>query len=130
LIRRALKNLPLLMLLVAAPGLAMDDMGEGGWHLAETVEVVGHSPHAAVDLSAHGNIDAFGFRPRGGDVYCFSMKFWMADGRRTFIENRRLRQDDVAEFDVTGTNRVVDRVEFNCHPSMGITGLGLEVVVR
>lgn len=109
---------------------AMDMVGEANWLVVETVEVLGHSPHDAVRLYEEGSIDAVGFRPQGGDAYCFSIKIMMADGRRSYIENRRLRRDEVNEFEMTGADRRVDRVEFNCHPSMGVSGLMLDIVVR
>jgi len=113
-----------------APAGAGDAIPTSPWMVAETVELVGHAPHDVVRLYDQGSIDALGFRPDGGEVYCFSMVIWMADGRRSFVENRTFEAGEVAEFELTGTNRRVDHVEYSCHPRFGVTALDMEILVR
>jgi len=100
------------------------------WMVAETVELVGHSPHNSLRLYEQGSVDALGFRPDGGEVYCFSVEIWMADGRRSYVENRTFEAGEVGEFVMVGTNRTIDRIEYSCHPRFGVTAIQMEILVR
>jgi len=119
-----------LAFVVTANAIAGDLVETSKWMVAETVEVMGHSPHESIRLYDQGSIDALGFRPDGGDVYCYSIEIWMADGRRISVQDRSFRQGDVAEFDLDRANRTVDRIEYSCHPRFGVTTLTLEILVR
>jgi len=120
------------MFAVFAPAAAFagDAINNSPWMVAETVEVVGHSPRDSMRLYEQGSIDALGFRPEGGDVYCFTIEIWMADGRQSLARDRTFRDGEVGEFVLDGTNRTVDRVEYSCHPRIGVTGLNMEILVR
>jgi len=121
------------VLAAAATAIAGDMVETSRWMVAETVEVMGHSPHDSLRLYDQGSIDALGFRPESGDVYCYSIEIWMADGRRIFVEDRSFRQGEVTEIELNRANRAhqtVDRIEFSCHPRFGVTTLTLEILVR
>lgn len=109
---------------------AGDAINTSPWMVANTVEVVGHSPRDAFRLYEQGSIDALGFRPSGGDVYCFSIEISMVDGRQVSAQDRTFYDGEVGEFILSGTNRTVDRVEYSCHPRFGVTRLPMEVLVR
>ncbi len=113
-----------------AAALAENAVEPAPWMVAESVEVMGHSPHNAVRLYEEGGIDALGFRPQGGAVFCHSIEIWMADGRKAYIERRSFAQGEVGEFEMAGVDRRVNRVEFSCHPRFGVTSLTLEILVR
>ncbi len=122
----------LTMLGASAPsaGLAGDAINTSPWMVAETVEVVGHSPRNALRLYEQGSIDALGFRPTGGDIYCFSVEIWMADGRQSVARDRTFHDGEVGEFVFDGTDRRVDRIEYSCHPRFGVTSLSMDILVR
>lgn len=122
--------LPALVAMSIGAAWAGDLMAERNWDIVETVEVQSHSPHNAVRLYEAGRVDALGLRAVGGAIRCFRIEIWLTDGRRAIAENRTLEEDQVVEFEFDGTNRRVNRIEFSCHPKMGVTQLNLEILVR
>jgi len=100
------------------------------WMITETVEVVGHAPHASVDLFEYGSLDAIAFRPIGGDVFCYIIELRMTDNRRIFIRNLRIESGEEGEILLWGSDRRIDSVVFSCNPRFGVTGMELEVLVR
>lgn len=114
--RRILMNLMVgVVALGAGPALGQD-MADDGWTSVDTLLVEHHTPRKWVSLYEEGNVDALRLTASGGDVRCFSIEIWMADGRQSFVDNRLFEEGVPAEFDMDGVNGTIQRVSFNCRP--------------
>ncbi len=103
---------------------------DDGWTTVETVDVLGYSPRTWTNLGDQGSIDVLGLQALEGDVRCVSIEFWFADGRQQYVPNRIYDEGEIAEFEIDGTNRTIQRVAFDCRPTMGVGSLQLRIMVR